>query len=530
MVRHRQAERGTPAGGEAGRRLVEGVRLHRAGRLEAARRAYEDALRLAPGSADAHHLLGLVAHQSGDQETAEALIRRALRLDGNDAGYHNSLGSVLLARDRPDAALRCFRRALVLNPDSAEAHTNLGNALMRLDDAAGAEASYRQALGRRPGYAVAHNNLGGALRRQGRLADALAAYDRALACDPAYAAALSNRGRVLAELGRPEDALADYERALAVDPGHAEAHANRATALLLLGRFAEGWEEYEWRWRTRGFTTPRRPFAEPLWDGAELVGRTILVHAEQGLGSAIQFVRYVPLVARRGGCVVLECQEPLQRLFASVDGVSRLVAKGEALPGFDVHVPMMSLPRLFATRLETIPATVPYLGADAGLVARWRERLSPLPTPRVGLVWAGNPRHDNDRNRSMPQAALAPLTASGAASFVSLQAGPGSAAAARLPPGPILDLAPQIGDFADTAAVVASLDLVISVDTAVAHLAGALARPVWLLLPFVPEWRWLLDRDDSPWYPTMRLFRQTAPGDWTGVVGSVGEALARGWR
>ncbi|HOT84086.1 MAG TPA: glycosyltransferase family 9 protein, partial [Candidatus Defluviicoccus seviourii] len=291
----------------------------------------------------------------------------------------------------------------------------------------------------------------------------------------------------------------------------------------------DGWREYEWRWRVPGFTTPARSFAAPAWDGAPLAERTLFVHAEQGLGSAIQFVRYVPLVAAQGGRVVLECQPPLKRLFegalASPNGpVAQLIVKGDALPAFDVHAPLMSLPHLLRTKLATVPARVPYLTAPADACARWAERLASAPRPRVGLTWAGNRNHPNDRNRSLAADALASLVRAGAASFFSLQVGQAEGTAA-FPAGTVTDLAPALTDFAETAAVISGLDLVISVDTAVAHLAGALAKSCWLLLPEPAEWRWLVRREDSPWYPTFRLFRQRARGDWVDVVARVTAAL-----
>jgi Tfp pilus assembly protein PilF len=491
---------------------------------------YERLLRSHPRNADALHLLGVVAHQRGDHVRAVVLIRKAIAHNPNEAAYHNNLGAALLALDRRAEAGASFAEALRIDPDYAEAHNNAGNLCMREGRAVDAVNCYRKALSTRPDYAIAHNNLGGALREQGLLEAARASYDAALACQPQYATAFSNLGRVLHELGRFGEALDAYDQALATDPSLAEAHANRAITLLLLGRFAEGWDEYEWRWQVSGFTTPRRDFPEPLWDGSPLAGRTIFVHAEQGLGSAIQFVRYVPRIAALGGSVLLECQKPLLRLFEAFrhgarPSVSGLIVRGASPPPFDVHAPLMSLPRLFNTDLETVPAAVPYLSVDEALVQIWRKRIVSSPPPRVGLVWAGNPRHANDRNRSMPADRFLPLVESGLASFYSLQMGAAAGERIPLPGAGIRDLTPEIEDLADTAAILCSLDLVVSVDTAVAHLAGALARPAWMLVPFVPEWRWLQEREDTPWYPTMRLFRQATAGDWPGVIGRVIEAM-----
>ncbi len=520
-----------PAAERIRARLAEAVAAHRRGRLDVAEPIYRDILRQAPDHSDALHLLGLVAHQKGDQAEAIRLIGRALRLNPANAAYANSLGLALLAQGRADKAEEAFARALGLDPALAEAHNNLGNARMRSGNSDGAIAAYQRAIAIRSDYAEAHANLAAALRKAGELAAARAAAERALAIRPDYVGALCTLGLIRHEQGEYEAALAVYDRAMALDPLHATARANRATLLLLLGRMEEGWREYEWRWRAQGFTTKARDFGRPGWDGSDLAGRTILIHAEQGLGSAIQFVRYVPLVAARGGRVILECQPPLARLFGSLvgRGAEALVCKGEALPEFAVHAPLMSLPRLLGTTLATIPNHVPYLTVEEQMGTFWRERLAHLPEPRVGLVWAGNPNHANDRNRSLPARLLAPLLARPGLSFVDLQVGAAASERAQLPEGALASPG-ELGDFADTAATVAALDLVISVDTAVAHLAGALAKPVWILLPFVGEWRWLEERPDTPWYPTMRLFRQQRPGDWEGVVDAVGQALAdRAW-
>jgi tetratricopeptide (TPR) repeat protein len=524
--RHPNAKAAGPQGGKVLQdALMEAVRRHQAGHLDAAAAGYARILGLDPDHADALHLSGLIAHQRGDNLRARDLIGKAIKGNPRNAAYHSNLGAALLAMDRTGEAAAAFRRALALDPAHADAHNNLGNVMMREGRPADAEACYRRAIAARPGYAVGHNNLGGALRAQGRLDDAVAAYREALALAPGYAGALCNLARVLHEQARYEEALAHYNKALTIDPGHAESHANRATLLLLLGRFTEGWADYEWRWRVKGFTTEARNFGKPRWDGADLAGRTLLVHAEQGQGSAIQFVRYIPLIA--GGRVILECQRPLARLFGGlVAGISgELAIKGEALPSFDVQAPLMSLPHIFGTTGSTIPGDAPYLAVDPALERTWGERLQLWPRPRVGLVWAGNPRHENDANRSMPAAAFTPLLRKQNITLFSLQVGATDADKAWLAGAPIHDLAPGLSDFADTAAAIAQLDLVISVDTAVAHLAGALGRPVWLLVPFVPEWRWMLERTDSPWYPTMRLFRQTAPGDWDALMARVAAAL-----
>jgi tetratricopeptide (TPR) repeat protein len=512
--------------------LAQAVQAHRAGRLDEAAALYRRILATQPRHADALHLSGQIAESKGDHATALAFIAQAIAANGHIAAFHVSEGVVLLALGRLDEARRALQRALCLDRDSAEAHNVLGNVLLRLGERDASLACYRRALALRPHYVEARNNLGSALRALGRLDEAESQLRRALELRPGYAAGLANLGLVLQEQGRYREALDAYDRAVASDPAHATAHGNRAMLLLLLGRLREGFAEYEWRWRMPGFATPRREFAQPMWTGDALAGRTLLVHAEQGLGSAIHFARYVERAAA-GGRVLLECRRPLQRLFtqslAQPGGpAAGVVVKGEELPPFDCHAPLMSLPYLLATTLDSIPAQVPYLTARPDDAAAWRERLAGSRRPRIGLVWAGDANHENDHNRSMAAQFLAPLVADAPAVFFSLQVPARGELSAAFPPGSVADLAPALADFADTAAVVANLDLVISVDTAVAHLAGALAHPVWLLLPFVPEWRWLLDREDSPWYPTMRLFRQRKVGDWGGLVDHLTGVL-RGW-
>jgi hypothetical protein len=441
--------------------LQEALRHHQAGRLRDAARLYQAVLKAHPRNADALHFLGLIAHQEGQHARARTLLARALKERPNDPRLLNVFAGILRAEGELEAAAAKLRQALTRSPTDATVLTNLG--------------------------------------------------------------------LILQDLGDSAAALSVYDQALALEPDQPDARANRAIVLLQQGRFEEGWREYEWRWRVPGFTTPARRFPAPAWEGAPLAGRTLFVHAEQGLGSAIQFVRFVRTVAAQGGRVVLECQLPLKRLFAAALGspggpVAEVVTKGDALPAFDVYTPLMSLPNLLGTTLATIPAEVPYLTAPADACARWTERLASAPCPRIGLTWAGNPNHSNDRNRSLAAAALTPLVDAGGGSFFSLQVGQAEGLGA-FPAATVTDLGPQLTDFAETAAVISGLDLVISVDTAVAHLAGALAKPCWLLLPQPAEWRWLEGRDDSPWYPTFRLFRQRVRGDWADVVARVAAAL-----
>ena len=475
--------------------LHDAVALHRAGRLAEAEPVYLALLRDNPRHFDALHLLGVVRQQQG----------------------------------RHLEAVEFIGRALSLRPDDAAALSNRGLSLRELGRAHEALASCEQALRLKPDYADAHNNRGLALAALRRPAEALKSYEAALAHAPSHLDALNNRGIALFDMDRGDEAVACFDRALAIRPGHAHAHWNRAQVLLLSGDFARGWPEHEWRLASNP-GLPRN-FAQPLWLGdAPLAGKTILLHAEQGLGDTIQFCRYAPMVAAHGPRVVLEVQRPLVDLMRTLDGAIEVVARGDALPDFDFHCPLLSLPLAFKTELATIPAQVPYLRAPAGAMD-WNARLG-TKRPRIGLVWSGNPGHKRDAARSIPFYALMPLFELDAA-FVSLQKDVRDSDAPVLKQtGRVIDISSNLTSFADTAALIATLDLVFSVDTSVAHLAGALGKPLWLLLPQVPDWRWLMRRDDSPWYPTARLFRQDATRAWGPVVArlraALGEMMARG--
>ncbi len=359
----------------------------------------------------------------------------------------------------------------------------------------------------------------------GRFAEAEACHRRAIALDPDFIEAHYNLGIALKDQRRIDDALGCFDTVLVKNPDHVDAHWDRALAWLVAGDFARGWPEYEWRWRLAEHAP--RELSQPLWDGGDLDGRTILLHAEQGMGDSIQFARYAPLVAARGGRVLLECQPPLVRLFESLDGVGEIIPQGGVLPAFDTHAPLLSLPGILGTTGGTISCDIPYLSADRGRAEQLRDQLTALTGGlKVGLVWAGKPSHKNDHNRSLEFESLVGLLGLRDIFFFSLQFGPrsGDLRAAGCD-GLITDLSESIKDFADTAIVLEVLDLLITVDTSPAHLAGALGKPVWVLLPYVPDWRWLLDRDDSPWYPSLQLFRQDRPNDWSKPLRRLAEAL-----
>lgn len=417
---------------------------------------------------------------------------------------------------------------LALNPADRDALNLLGLARLGAGLRAPAVQLLRRALRLDPTDATIQANLATLLKG----ADPVIAergFRRALAGDPALAEALFGYANLLCPQGRVADGAVLYARAVACRPDFAEAHEAHAHALLLLGRFAEGWAEYEWRWRVPSFPTERHRFRQPLWTGEPPEGRTILVHSEQGLGDTLQFARYLPLLAERGATVVFQLlgsHRPLRRLMGSLSGVERVTVRGDSLPAFDLHVPLLSLPHRLGGDPRHLPPCVPYLEPPGEAVAAWRKRLAGAPGLRVGLVWAGRPEHANDAARSLSLAALAPLLTTPGVSWFSLQKGPAAEAFATLPPGTVTDLAPDLSDFAAAAALIEALDLVITVDTSVCHLAGALGKPVWVLSCFDGCWRWLLNREDTPWYPTMRLFGQARPGEWGPVVERVAGELA----
>jgi len=506
-----------------------GLLKHQAGKAGEAYRLITAALAVNPRSADARANLGLVLHALKRDADALASFDQALALDPDHREALNNRGTALLNLGRAAEALASFDRLLVANPHHLEAQVNRANALLELDRAEEATAAYDAVLAVHPRHAGAHFNRGNALARRDRFADAVAAYDRAIALVPGYVKAHTNRGLALRALNRQTEALASYSRAIALEKDFAEAHLNAAHALLTLGDFARGFAAYEWRWRVASLAPHRRTFRQPLWLGTPPVrGRTILLHAEQGLGDTIQFARYAKPLTRAGAAVVLEVAPALKELLSRVDGAARVLARGEALPPFDLHCPLASLPLAFKTELPSIPAEVPYLSAPPERMEKWRACMDGLARPRVALAWAGNAAHANDRNRSIPLARLAPLWSAGDPSFISVQRDGREADAGVLARAPrLLHLGDELSDFADTAAVLALADLVISVDSAVAHLAGAMGRPVWILLPFSPDWRWMLEREESPWYPTAKLLRQPAIGDWDSVIERLRRELTR---
>jgi tetratricopeptide (TPR) repeat protein len=508
--------------------IAQALKLHGEGRLDDAERIYSAILAAAPEHHDAQHLLGVIRHQQGRNVEALRLIGAALKAVPDCADILNNHGRVLAALSRHEEALARFAEALAIDADHLHALSNRADTLVRLNRDEEALAVYQAVLTLKPAHIGTLNKCGGLNVRLGRIAAALACYDEALAAEPACAELHINKGKAFRAVNRFAEALACFAAAAAVEPGSVEAHWNAGLVRLRLGEFEDGWRDYEWRWRKADWAGLKRDFSAPLWLGGEQIeGKTILLHAEQGLGDTIQFVRYAPLLARRGAVVILECQPDLTGLLRHVEGVAHIVARGEALPAFDLHCPLLSLPLAFGTRLETVPDAVPYIAAPNASMHKWTDRLAAMSRPRVGIAWAGNPAHRNDHNRSIALRSFAPILACDGVQFVSLQKAPSVAERAELEQfAKVASLAGEIGDFADTAGIVAQLDLVIAVDTSVAHLAGAMAKAVDLLVPFSSDWRWLIGRDDSPWYPTMRLHRQTTIGDWRSPIERVRERLS----
>jgi len=539
-----------------------GIVLFELGRYQEALASYANALAVMPDHAETHNNRGNALLALDFHERALESFDRALAIRPNYAEALNNRGNALQAQGRAEEALATYARAIAVKPDYAEAFSNRAVALLGLARHAEALASCEQALAQRPEYAEALNtrgsalqalnrpeeayechakafairpnsvralSMGNALQALERYAEALACYDEALAIKPEYVEALNNRGNALQALGRHEEALTNYAKAIALKPNDAEAHWNEGLTRLAMGDYERGWEKYEWRWYNRKLASPQRYREQPAWIGTQdLAAKTILLYPEQGFGDAIQFVRYAAMVKALGAEVLLACHEKLSELFRTVAGVDAVLTPDQALPTFDYHAALMSLPLAFKTNLSTIPAAIPYVKADMAAVDRWRDRFSAYGGRlKVGLAWSGNPSFPGARLKACPVGSLLSLLTAPGTAFFSLQTGEAAAEVRLLnrDGNCVLDLSPELDRFSHTAAAVSALDLVITIDTAVAHLAGALGKEAWILLPFASDWRWLMGREDSPWYPSMRLFRQSRAGDWETVIERVFRAL-----
>jgi tetratricopeptide (TPR) repeat protein len=489
-------------------------------KLDEAAASYQRALSLNPLLAEAHCNLGNVLKGQQKPDEAVAHYQRALELKPGYAEAHYNLANVLSVQGKMREAVAQYELALLFDPQCAKAHNNLGNVFRSIEEPEKAVVHYRQVPDADPEFTDAYNNLGLALLSLGRHEEAIESIARTLALKPHLAEAHCNLGAVLHAQNRISEATASYQKALDLNPDLAKARINLGMVQLLCGDFANGWKNYELRWSDAPLHS--RDFVQPQWQGEPLDGRRILLHAEQGLGDTLQFLRYVPMVQAAGGTVILEVQDRLRTLAAELPGVAEVVPTGAPLPAFDCHCPLLSLPFAFGTTLESIPASFPYLKVPQAAATKAANFPWPEDGLRIGILWAGNPVFPNDsyRFRSAPLDVFRPLLEVEGVHLFSLQFGEHAAELSESPEFArrVVDLSPLVEDMADTAAQIAQLDLVIMVDTSVSHLAGALGVPVWVLTPFTPDWRWLLEGQVTPWYPSMRLFRQPQPGDWASVV------------
>ena len=472
---------------------------------------------MTPAQANALAQRGIALHQQGRIDDAIIALTQAARARPEIALYHSLLGTALASRGRMPEAARAFATATARAPNIADHHANLGRALMAMGAMEPAIDAMRAAI-RLDGGVATRFRLATALQSALRFAEAEEIYRGILAEEPGHLGARNDLGLALQAQGRREEAMGCFREIIATAPDYAGAHWNLALALLAQGDYPEGWQEYEWRWKGGIPGLNPRSLPRPEWRGEELSGRVILLHAEQGLGDTIQFSRYALPLARRGAKVVMVVQGPLVRLLGTTPGLAQVIASGALLPPFDCHLPLLSVPRVFGTVSSTIPAELPSVAADPAAIEAWRQKLAPLPRPWIGLAWAGDPANTTDRLRSLRTEQLAPLLSLPDISWVSLQKG------AAAPVG-LFDFTAGLSDFADTAALIANLDLVVSVDTAVAHLAGAMGKPVWILLRANGDWRWGLTGETTPWYPSARLFRQSAAGSWSEVVAEMARNL-----
>jgi tetratricopeptide (TPR) repeat protein len=495
--------------------------------LEESLASFREALRWKPDYPEARltlshtlHTLGQRAAESGRLDEAVAHHREAIHLNPGLVAAHSDLATALVGLGRFEESLAPAREAIRLSPDLLIAHMNLATTLARIGDMEGAIAANRRLVELQPDLAEAHCNIGLLFANLERVDEAVAPSLEALRLRPDFPEAHCTLGRVHFQRGELPEAVDRFRRSIELRPDFMEPHCNLALAYLKQGDFVRGWSEWEWRWRRPSY--PPRPFAQPRWDGSCLSGRTLLVHCEQGLGDTLQFIRLLPLVKERGGRLVFECHPPLRSLLDGFADVDQMITAGDPLPHFDVEAPLLSLPGILGITRDDIPAKVPYIHVSDDLVTRWRSEVA-RPGFKVGIAWQGSPQHKNDRRRSVALDRFAPLAVPGV-TLISLQKGFGSEQIARAR-FPVVDLGNHLDTFADTAALLQSLDLLIAVDTAVIHCAGALGVPAWLLLCFESEWRWLVEREDSPWYPSLRLFRQPRSGDWDAVFDRVSAEL-----
>ena len=506
-----------------------GIILEALGKFDQAISAYRQAVSLKPDYAEAYHNMAVAMQSQGHYAAAVEKCRHAVLLKPDYVQAYNTMAFSLEKQDFYDEAIENYRQALLLDPDFAEAYNHLGVVLNDMGRTAEAIDNFRNALKREPGYAEVYNNMGIALKEQEEFSEAIASFEKALQLDPDFAEAYYNLGNSLRDEGRCAGAIDNYKKAIGLKPDYAQAHWNLSLALLLNGNYSEGWKGYKWRRNVNlKVLTDYHCTGKPRWDGSSFKSKRLLVHHEQGLGDNIQFVRYLPMVKARGGTVVFETLKPLVNLLRGFPGVDELVeyVPNRKLPlEYDVYTSLLDMPHIFKTTVETIPSQVPYIFADLSRSRYWREELTG-PELKVGIVWAGSPEHGNDRFRSCSLKHFASLGEIEGVRLYSLQKGSAARQMEEFE-GTVsmTNISKHFNDFTDTAAAIDNLDLIISVDTSVLHLSGAMAKPTWALIPYAPEWRWMLNRQDSPWYPTMRLFRQSYWNDWDSVFGRVTEEL-----
>lgn len=505
-----------------------GVIYYRYKNYDAATAHIRKALQLQPAYVEAYNNLGIILQELGELDEAIMCHQKAIHLNPAFIESCINLGNILQAKGLPDEALLYFQKALQMNPNLLELYINTGNIMQAKGLSDEAIRCYQKALELNPNCAGLYNNLGNVLLEKGQLDEAMLCFQKALEFDPNLVEPYINLGNILQAKGFPDEALACFQKAVQLSPNSAYTNYNLSLALLLSGNFREGLQKYEWRRKIKDLLYLQPDFSQPLWDGSDITGRTVLLLGEQGFGDIIQFIRYAPLVAQRNAKVIVVCHKELTSLIQNTDGISRVVGYGQQLPEFDVYCPLLSLPFIFSTTLESIPAKFPYIKANPSFTEKWRDIMrSDTSRLKIGIVWSGNPKNLKLRYKSSSLDMFSPFAQFDDISFYSLQKGEAAEQAKRAPKGlKLIDLTEEIQDFSDTAAFIGNLDLVISVDTAVAHLAGALGKPVWTLLPFMPDWRWLLNRQDSPWYPTMKLFRQFTSGDWKPVIAQMAKELA----
>jgi tetratricopeptide (TPR) repeat protein len=511
-----------------GELLQQALGLHNSGQLEPAANLYGEILRTNPTHPDAYHLYGVLEYQRGHADMAIPLIRQAIALNASVPAFYSNLGIVLRAQGQRTEAIACYRQALALDPQFAGGYFNLGNVLQEDGSFDEAVTCFESAVRLNPRFADAHCNMGVSLKALGRLSDATACFQNALTANPAHINALINLGLAHKATGELKLAQERFEEALRYRSDHPAGRWHSAQLKLLQGDFRGGWADFECRWQATG-TAPAHT-DRPLWDGSPLEGKTILLHAERGLGNSIQFIRYAPLIKRNGGTVLFECQPELVELLKGASGVDQIFPAGSLLPHFDVQAPLMSVPATLRTTRTTIPAKIPYLHADPQLVTNWRKNLQSLgvdPQATIGIAWQGDPGFPDDIFRSIPLRHFEPLARIPNVTLLSLQKAPG-AEQIHTVGFAVRDLGVRLDStnaFADTAAIMMSLRLVVTSDTAIAHLAGALGVPVWVVLPLIPDWRWRLNHSESRWYPSMRLFRQKKAGDWQEVMERIAEQI-----